>query len=112
LDCIFCKIASGQLRSDIVFEDEDVIAFKDLNPVAPVHLLLIPKKHFESLNDIEKADDALAAKLLKTIYEIARNEGIEAGYRVVTNIGESAGQSVKHLHFHILGGRNLNWPPG
>jgi len=113
LDCIFCKIAQKEIKSDIVFEDEEIMIFKDVNPVAPIHMLVIPKKHIESIMEINEFEDKLIAKILKIIPEIAKKMDMDKdGFRIVTNIGEGAGQSVKHLHFHILGGRKFNWPPG
>ena len=107
-DCIFCKIVKGEIPSSKVYEDEDILAFKDINPVTPVHILVIPKKHIESLNDIEAEDEKLLGKIFLTIKKIAKEQGIaEKGYRVVNNCGEDGGQEVKHLHFHILGGKKL-----
>ena len=108
MDCIFCKIANKEIPSTIVYEDEDVIAFRDLNPEAPVHILVIPKKHIASLNAATAEDQQLLGKVLLTIQKIAAEQGIaEKGYRVVTNCGEQGGQTVMHLHFHILGGVKL-----
>lgn len=107
-DCIFCKIVKGEIPSSKVYEDEDILAFKDINPVTPVHILVIPKKHIESLNNIEAKDEKLLGKIFLTIKKIAKEQGIaEKGYRVVNNCGEDGGQEVKHLHFHILGGKKL-----
>ena len=107
-DCIFCKIVKGEIPSSKVYEDEDILAFKDINPVTPVHILVIPKKHIESLNNIEAEDEKLLGKIFLTIKQIAKEQGIaEKGYRVVNNCGEDGGQEVKHLHFHILGGKKL-----
>lgn len=113
-DCIFCKIAQKEIPSTMVYEDDQVAAFKDLEPQAPVHVLIIPKKHVESVLALEEGDKALAAHILvDVIPQLARELGIaEKGFRVVTNTGEEGGQSVKHLHFHLLGGRSLQWPPG
>ncbi|HPP76108.1 MAG TPA: histidine triad nucleotide-binding protein [Armatimonadota bacterium] len=112
-DCIFCKIARHEM-GQLVYEDDQVAAFNDLNPAAPVHVLIIPKKHIEKLADIEDGEDAcLAGHILTVANKIARERGIaEEGYRVVVNNGSGAGQSVWHLHFHLLGGRKLGWPPG
>ncbi len=105
-DCVFCNIVKGNIPSTKVYEDEEVLAFKDINPIAPVHILVIPKKHIKSL--VELDDDALLAHIFKVIKEVAKEQGVEeSGYRVVTNIGEDGGQAVKHLHFHILGGTKL-----
>ena len=113
-DCIFCKIAQKEIPSALVYEDDQVAAFKDLEPQAPVHVLIIPKKHIESILALEADDKELAAHILvDVIPKLARELGIEEkGFRVVTNTGEEGGQSVKHLHFHLLGGRSLQWPPG
>lgn len=113
MDCIFCKIAKKQIESSIVFEDEDFIVFKDINPVAEVHLLIIPKMHIESLLEIDLMDASKIKNMFRIINKMADDFQISSdGFRVVTNIGESACQSVKHLHFHIIGGRKLGWPPG
>lgn len=113
-DCIFCKIAQKEIPSALVYEDDQVAAFKDLEPQAPVHVLIIPKKHVKSILALEADDKELAAHILvDVIPKLARELGIEEkGFRVVTNTGEEGGQSVKHLHFHLLGGRSLQWPPG
>ena len=112
-DCLFCKMARGEIRPDVVFEDDDVLAFRDLNPQAPVHVLVIPRKHIESLDTLEDGDAELIAKVLAVGARVARDEGIaESGYRAVFNTNADGGQSVYHLHLHILGGRQLGWPPG
>lgn len=112
-NCIFCKIVNGEIESNKVFEDESVLAFYDINKEAPVHVVIIPKKHIESLNSIEKEDGVLLAHLINVIKEIADKLGLkESGYRIVNNCGKDGGQTVPHLHFHLLGGRTLNWPPG
>jgi histidine triad (HIT) family protein len=112
-DCIFCKIANKDIPSEVVYEDEKVIAFKDLNPQAPIHVLVIPKKHISTLNDIEEEDSALIGHIYYTIKNLAKDMGIdEDGYRVVSNCGEFGGQTVFHIHFHLLGGRKFSWPPG
>jgi histidine triad (HIT) family protein len=112
-DCIFCKIASGEM-GQLVYEDDRVAAFNDLNPRAPVHVLIVPKKHIEKLADVEDGEDAdLLGHILVVASKIARERGVEeVGYRVVVNNGLAAGQSVWHIHFHLLGGRELGWPPG
>jgi histidine triad (HIT) family protein len=108
IDCIFCKIINKELPSEVVFEDDQVLAIKDINPLAPVHLLLITKKHIVSLDEVSPADEGLMGHMLTIAQKLAREFGIaESGYRVVTNIGEEGGQVVKHLHFHVLGGKNL-----
>ena len=113
MDCIFCKIANKEIPSSIVYEDDDVIAFNDLNPEAPVHVLVIPKKHIVNLSDAKPEDQQLLGKLMLTIQKIAAEQGVaESGYRVVTNCGEQGGQTVMHMHFHLLAVRSLQWPPG
>ena len=112
-DCIFCKIVQGELDAKKVYEDDDILAFEDVSPQAPVHVLVIPKKHISSLLALQPEDEKLAANLLFRIQEIAKQLQLdEKGFRVVNNIGEDGGQSVFHIHFHILGGRSLTWPPG
>jgi len=112
-NCLFCKIVNKQINSEIVYENDDVLVFKDLYPKAPVHLLVIPKKHVSSIIEIEELNDKQANEILKTIAKIAKEMGLDRdGFRVVTNTGAAAGQSVDHLHFHILGKRSFNWPPG
>ena len=112
-DCIFCKIASGEIPSDRVYEDDRLVAFRDLNPQAPTHILVIPKKHLSTLLDAELEDVDLLGRLQIAAVEIARDEGLdEDGFRLVTNCLEGAGQSVFHIHVHLLGGRPLRWPPG
>jgi histidine triad (HIT) family protein len=112
-NCIFCKIANRDIPADVIFEDDDVLAFNDLNPQAPVHVLIIPKRHLDNVDHAAAADELLLGKLLTAASKIAGSRGISStGYRVVTNIGEDGGQSVGHLHFHVLGGRRLTWPPG
>ncbi|MEX0855991.1 MAG: histidine triad nucleotide-binding protein [Gemmatimonadota bacterium] len=109
--CPFCRIARGELPAKIVYETDEVVAFEDLSPQAPAHLLVIPRRHVASLDALD--DAGLAGDLLLAAAETARLQGIDgAGYRVVTNIGEEGGQSVAHLHLHILGGRRMAWPPG
>lgn len=113
MDCLFCKIANKEIKGDLVYEDDEIVVFKDINPVAPVHLLAIPRQHISSIMEIDKLEDKLIAGILKVISKIAKEMNIDGdGFRVVTNTGDGAGQSVKHLHFHILGGRKFNWPPG
>jgi histidine triad (HIT) family protein len=112
-DCIFCRIAAGEIPATVVREDEATIAFRDVDPKAPVHVLVIPKRHIESVNDLEEADRELMGSLILAAGEIAAGEGVaEAGYRLVLNAGRAAGQSVEHVHLHVLGGRSLDWPPG
>ena len=106
-NCIFCKIISGEIPSKKVFEDAQIIAFHDIKPMAPVHIICIPKIHIDSLNDVNSENIGYVAHILEKIPEIAKSLNISNGYRVITNIGEDGGQSVKHLHFHILGGKKL-----
>lgn len=113
MDCIFCKIVSGDIPSTKVYEDDKILAFKDLNPEAPQHILVIPKQHIESVSHAKEEDMALLGYIQLKIAEIAKSIGIaDQGYRIVTNIGDYGGQTVHHLHYHVLGGRHLQWPPG
>jgi histidine triad (HIT) family protein len=111
-DCLFCKIATKELDSDIVKETDRVVAFRDINPVAPTHVLVIPRDHISSAAEISVSDGNLLAEMFEVLATIARDEGISDGWRVVTNVGAGAGQSVHHLHLHLIGGRPLSWPPG
>lgn len=111
-DCLFCKIINKEIPSIVVYEDDDVLAFRDIDPKAPTHILVVPKKHIPDVNALTEADGPLLGKLFVVIKDLAAQEGLEAGYRVVTNIGKEGGQSVDHLHFHLLGGRAMGWPPG
>lgn len=112
-DCIFCRIVRGDLPSDAVHETETVLAFRDLNPKAPTHVLVIPKAHIASLSTSDDDQIQLLGELQRAAADVARAEGIEeAGWRLITNIGQHGGQSVGHLHYHVLGGRQLGWPPG
>ena len=111
-DCIFCSIANHDIPTEAVYEDDKIICFHDLEPQAPVHVLLIPKKHIGSLDEVTEEDSELLSYIMLKIPEIAADLGLENGYRVVVNNGEDAFQTVKHLHFHILGKRHLGWPPG
>lgn len=107
-DCIFCKIINKDIPSNIVYEDEEILAFRDIKPIAPVHILVIPKKHIEKVTNLEKNDEELVGRIFTTINKIANQEGIaEDGFRIVVNCGENGGQEVKHLHFHIIGGQKL-----
>ncbi|MCT4632872.1 MAG: histidine triad nucleotide-binding protein [Firmicutes bacterium] len=113
MDCIFCKIANKEIPATIVYEDDYVLAFKDLNPVAPQHVLIIPKKHIASLNDLSQEDEVLMGKVILVASKLAKELGIDdAGYRIVSNCGKNGGQTVGHIHYHLLGGRELQWPPG
>ena len=111
-DCIFCKIAQGEIPSDKVHEDDRILCFKDLDPQAPVHVLIIPKKHISSLDDVREEDSELLGYIMLKVREIAADLGLENGYRLVNNCGEDGLQTVQHLHFHLLGRRKLTWPPG
>ncbi len=112
-DCIFCQIVEGTIPTKKIYEDEQVIAFDDINPQARVHILVIPKRHVVSLDDTKNSDALLLGQLMIVCAKVARERGLaESGYRVVTNIGREAGQSVFHLHLHVLGGRSFTWPPG
>ncbi len=112
-DCLFCKIVRGEVPAKIVHQDEDVIAFEDVKPQAPQHLLVVPRKHIATLNDLEPEDDALAGKLLRVASDVARKRGFAgAGWRAVVNVGKDAHQLVFHVHVHVLAGRAMLWPPG
>lgn len=112
-DCIFCRIARGELETVFRYQDEDVLAFPDINAQAPVHLLVITRKHIPSLGKMEEGDYGLLSKVYRVIHQLAGEEGVvDRGYRVVVNCNEEGGQTVPHLHFHLLGGRYMNWPPG
>jgi histidine triad (HIT) family protein len=111
-DCLFCGIIQGQIPSQKVYEDDHVFAFRDVQPQAPHHILIVPKKHIAKLADCGEQDQQIFGQLLHTAVVIARSEGLEDGYRVVINSGETAGQSVWHLHVHLLSGRPFRWPPG
>ena len=113
MSCIFCQIAGGEIDSEIVYRDEQVVAFRDLNPQAPTHILIIPIQHIENLADASEEQAALLGHCNMLAAQIAQAEEIaEDGYRLVTNVGADGGQSVDHLHFHLLGGRRMQWPPG
>ena len=111
-DCIFCKIVSGEIPSTKVFENDDVIAFNDLDPKAPVHILVIPKCHISDMTQISAENSEVISKIYEAIAVIGKRSELDSGFRVVCNSGVDAGQSVPHLHFHLLGGRSLSWPPG
>ena len=112
-DCLFCAIVAGHVHADVVHRDDDALAFRDISPQAPVHVLVIPTVHAATAAELAERDPALAGRLLGVAADIARAEGVEdSGYRIVTNTGPHAGQSVHHVHFHVLGGRDLAWPPG
>ena len=112
-DCLFCKIVAGDIPADIVYESETALAFRDINPQAPTHVLVIPRQHIATINDISEADLSLVGSLYSAAREIAAAEGIaDDGYRAVMNCNAAAGQTVFHIHLHLLGGRSLTWPPG
>ena len=112
-ECLFCAIVAGDIPADIVFSDDDVVAFRDLNPQAPVHVLVIPRAHYPNAAAVAAAAPELTGALITAAALIAEGEGIaDEGYRIVTNTGDRSGQSVHHVHFHLLGGRDLTWPPG
>ena len=112
-DCIFCKILAGDIPADVVHETEHLLAFRDLEPQAPTHVLVIPKRHIESLNVLEASDDGIVGEIVRRAAAIAKDRGISAGgYRTVFNTNRDAGQTVFHIHLHLLGGRSMTWPPG
>lgn len=112
MDCIFCKIAAGDIPANKVYEDELCLAFHDLSPQAPVHLLIIPKVHIPSCDAVNESNCAVVGHIFAVAASVAAKLGLENGYRIVNNCGEDGGQTVGHLHFHLLGGRSLEWPPG
>ena len=111
-ECLFCKIVAGEIPSTIVHNDKDVLAFRDVNPQAPQHILLIPKRHIPSMQALTPEDGPLLAQIFAVARDLAQDLQLEKGYRFVTNVGHDSGQSVSHLHFHLLGGRPFGWPPG
>ena len=111
-NCIFCRIAAKEIPAEVVLDRDDVLAFRDINPQAPTHVLVIPKDHLASLEALADEHGELIASLVRATNDVARQQGVAAGFRVVTNIGADAGQSVGHLHLHVLGGRRMHWPPG
>ena len=112
-DCLFCKVLAGEIPADIVYESETAIAFRDINPQAPVHVLIIPRQHIATINDIAPEHESLVGSLFSAARDIAAKEGLaDDGYRVTMNCNKAAGQTVFHLHLHLLGGRSLGWPPG
>ena len=111
-DCLFCAIAAGEIPADIVESDDQVVVFRDLNPQAPTHVLAIPREHYENVAELASADPALTGALLAAVGRVAATEGLDDGYRVVFNTGRLAGQTVNHVHAHLVGGRQLLWPPG
>ena len=110
-DCLFCRIAAGEARAERVYEDDRAVAFRDINPAGPTHILVVPRKHVASIADVAPEDDALIGHLHRVATQVARADG-RRDFRVVTNVGAGAGQSVFHLHLHVIGGRALKWPPG
>lgn len=112
MDCLFCSIVNGDIPSDKLYEDELVMAFNDIDPKAPTHILVIPNQHIASCADISHGNSIVTARIFEVIAKLARDLGLGDGFRVVSNTGDSAGQSVKHLHFHLLAGRGFAWPPG
>ncbi|HEY8179774.1 MAG TPA: histidine triad nucleotide-binding protein [Candidatus Limnocylindria bacterium] len=110
-DCLFCRIAAGEIAAEVVYSDDAVVAFRDVNPRAPTHLLVIPRRHIPSAADLTDADGPTLAALFAALRHVAEESGLQ-GYRIVTNVGAEAGQSVFHLHLHLLGGRAMTWPPG
>ncbi len=112
-DCLFCKMINGEIKPDTVYEDDDILAFNDINPQAPTHVLIIPKKHIDTLNDVEESDENLLGKLSRIAVKLANDAGFARdGYRVVMNCNNAGGQAVYHIHLHLLGGRQMSWPPG
>ena len=111
-DCIFCKIANGEIPSNKVYEDDQIMCFHDADPQAPVHVLIIPKKHIPSLDEVKEEDKELLGGIMLKVQELAKDLGLDNGYRLVNNCGEDGFQTVKHLHFHLLGKRKMTWPPG
>jgi histidine triad (HIT) family protein len=112
-DCLFCKIVGGQVGGSLVYQDEDLVAFNDINPQAPMHVLIVPRKHIPTLNDLTPGDDGLVGKMMRRAASLAKERGFgDSGYRTVFNCQSGAGQSVWHIHLHVLGGRRLTWPPG
>lgn len=113
MNCLFCKIASGEITTQLVYEDDDIVAFNDINPQAPQHILLIPRKHITTLNDLEPADTLLMGRMIQTAVQLAKTLGFaDAGFRTLFNCNQQGGQSVYHLHLHLLAGRQMRWPPG
>lgn len=111
-DCIFCKIVKGEIPSTLIYEDETVIAFEDINPQAPVHFIIIPKEHIKSVLEINESKKELMGHIIYVASKLAKEKGLDDGFRIVNNCGEDGGQTVEHIHFHILGKRKLLWPPG
>ncbi len=112
MDCLFCKIINGEIPSNKVYEDDQVFAFRDIEPQAPTHILIIPKQHIKSAAEIDESNSAVVAHIFEVAAKIAKQEGLDDGFRIVNNCGDLAGQTVKHLHFHLMGGREFGWPAG
>jgi histidine triad (HIT) family protein len=113
MDCLFCRVANGELPTEIIYEDDDILAFRDINPQAPTHALVIPKRHIDSINHATPDDAELLGRMVLAAKEVAAQEGLhDAGYRLVFNINNHGGQTVYHIHLHVLGGRQMTWPPG
>lgn len=112
MDCLFCKIINGEIPSAKVYEDETVFAFRDIEPQAPTHILIVPKEHIKSAAELDESNSAVVAHIFEVAAKLAKQEGLDDGFRIVNNCGDSAGQTVKHLHFHLMGGREFTWPAG
>ncbi|MGN0550155.1 MAG: histidine triad nucleotide-binding protein [Acutalibacteraceae bacterium] len=112
MDCLFCKIINGEIPSNKVYEDDTVFAFRDIAPQAPTHILIIPKQHIKSAAEIDESNSAVVSHIFEVAAKIAKQEGLDDGFRIVNNCGDIAGQTVKHLHFHLMGGREFTWPAG
>lgn len=112
MDCLFCKIINGEIPSSKVYEDDTVFAFRDIDPQAPTHILIIPKQHIKSAAEIDESNSAVISHIFEVAAKIAKQEGLDDGFRIVNNCGDIAGQTVKHLHFHLMGGREFTWPAG
>lgn len=112
MDCLFCKIINGEIPSSKVYEDDTVFAFRDIEPQAPTHILIIPKQHIKSAAEIDESNSTVISHIFEVAAKIAKQEGLDDGFRIVNNCGDVAGQTVKHLHFHLMGGREFTWPAG
>lgn len=112
MDCLFCKIINGEIPSNKVYEDDTVFAFRDIAPQAPTHILIIPKQHIKSAAEIDESNSAVISHIFEVAAKIAKQEGLDDGFRIINNCGDIAGQTVKHLHFHLMGGREFTWPAG
>lgn len=111
-NCLFCKMVNGEISTDFLYEDDEIVAFRDINPTAPVHVLIIPKQHIASSNDLNEENSHLVGKIFVVAKKLAKELGLDKGYRIVNNCKEDGGQSVDHIHFHLLGGRQMLWPAG